>query len=108
MGTIEIKTPEYAKQPYNGQVRLMHQIKLEIPKYSPIYGVWPLWENDAIVHVHIDQEREVVLQANKEGLISLARQLLTLAQDEAPSGSHIHYDENSLEGDSCELIIDKI
>ena len=49
----------------------------------------------------------VVISANKEGLLSLASQLKALA-DEA-TGSHCHYDEyNSLEEGSCELIIEKI
>ena len=44
-----------------------------------------------------------VISANKEGLLSLAKQLTTLAE-ETP-GSHIHYDENnSLEEGSAELI----
>lgn len=28
--------------------------------------------------------------ANRAGLVSLARQLLTLAQEDAPSGAHLH------------------
>ena len=49
----------------------------------------------------------VVISANKEGLLSLADQLKTLADEAA--GSHCHYDEyNSLEDGSCELIIEKI
>ena len=40
--------------------------------------------------------------------MSLARHLLVLAQEEAPSGSHIHLDSfNSLEDGSVELILDK-
>ncbi|MBO7700622.1 MAG: hypothetical protein IIZ17_00830 [Eubacteriaceae bacterium] len=47
---------------------------------------------------------EVVITANREGLISLAKHLVDLA--EASPGSHIHYDEfNSLEEGSVQLII---
>ncbi len=50
----------------------------------------------------------ILLRANTEGLKSLANLCLTLAQDDAPSGSHVHLDEfNSLEEDSLELIIAK-
>jgi len=50
---------------------------------------------------------EVVLSANREGLLSLAQQLTALA-DGAP-GDHIHYEEdNSLEEGSAEMIIEKI
>ena len=48
---------------------------------------------------------EVAIRANKSGLISLARHLLTLVQDSVPKHSHIHLDEyNSLEEGSAELI----
>lgn len=48
----------------------------------------------------------IMIRANREGLLSLANQLITLAE-EIP-GSHIHYDENnSLEEGSAELIIEK-
>ena len=43
---------------------------------------------------------------NREGLLSLARQLQMLAEE--PEGSHIHYDEYScLEEGSADLIIEK-
>ena len=49
----------------------------------------------------------VLISANKEGLLSLANQLKTLADEEI--GAHSHYDEyNSLEEGSCEMIIEKI
>ena len=50
---------------------------------------------------------EIVISANREGLISLARQLTVLA-DGAP-GDHVHYDEqNSLEEGSAEMIIERV
>ena len=50
---------------------------------------------------------EIVISANREGLLSLAKQLTALA-DSIP-GEHIHYDEyNSLEEGSAELIIERI
>ena len=49
---------------------------------------------------------EVVISANKEGLLSLAGQLTALA--EGGPGDHIHYDDNnSLEKGSVELIIER-
>ena len=48
-----------------------------------------------------------VILANREGMMSLAKQLLTLA-DGVP-GDHIHYDEyNSLEPGSSEMIIERV
>lgn len=52
------------------------------------------------------EDKQGKLSANKEGLISLAHQLLDLAQEK--NGCHIHYDiNNSLEDNSAELIIEK-
>ena len=63
------------------------------------------WTDGFEIRVHINGNA-AVLSANREGLLSLAQQLLALAE-EAP-GSHIHYDEyNSLEEGSSELIIEK-
>lgn len=50
---------------------------------------------------------EVAIAANREGLLSLANILTDLA-GEAP-GSHVHLDDaNSLEGGSCELVIERL
>ncbi len=52
-------------------------------------------------------DSEVTVSANREGLLSLARQLMDMA--DMPCGTHIHYDEyNSLEEGSAELIIEKV
>ena len=49
----------------------------------------------------------VTLSANREGLLSLAKQFVAMANEEP--GTHIHYDKfNSLEDDSVELIVEKI
>ena len=49
---------------------------------------------------------EIVISANRAGMLSLAKQLAALA-DGAP-GDHIHYDvNNSLEEGSAEMIIER-
>ncbi len=64
------------------------------------------WVDGFTIKVKVENSN-VVISANKEGLLSLASQLKTLA-DEA-SGCHCHYDEyNSLEDGSSEMIIEKI
>lgn len=64
------------------------------------------WIDGFEIHVSID-DGTAVISANKEGLLSLARQLTALAEE--PSGSHIHYDDNnSLEEGSPEMIIERI
>ena len=50
---------------------------------------------------------KIVISANREGLLSLAKHLTALA-DSAP-GEHIHYDEyNSLESGSAEIIVERV
>ena len=52
-------------------------------------------------------QAEAVISANREGLLSLARQIAALAE-EAP-GSHIHYDScSSLEDGSAEMVVEKL
>ena len=53
------------------------------------------------------QKGEIVISANREGMLSLAKQLMALA-DGVP-GDHIHYDDqNSLEEGSAEMIIERV
>ncbi len=64
------------------------------------------WVNGSEIRVSQDHD-EVVISANREGLLSLAGQLTALA--EGVPGDHIHYDENnSLEKGSAELIIERV
>ena len=51
--------------------------------------------------------KELIISANKEGLLSLSGQLRALA--EGAPGDHIHYDAyNSLEEGSSEMIIQRV
>ena len=53
------------------------------------------------------QDGTAVISANKEGLLSLAKQFTALA--EGMPGDHIHYDEhNSLEDGSSEMVVERI
>ena len=63
------------------------------------------WVEGYEIRVTIDNGAAVI-KANREGLLSLAIQLVMMAT-EAP-GTHIHYDgHNSLEEGSAEMIIEK-
>ena len=63
------------------------------------------WVEGYEIRVTIDNGTAVI-SANREGLLSLATQLVMMAT-EAP-GTHIHYDDhNSLEEGSAEMIIEK-
>ena len=64
------------------------------------------WVHGFEIRVTVDNGAAVI-SANKEGLLSLARQLAALADGQP--GDHIHYDEHtSLEEGSAELIIERI
>ena len=64
------------------------------------------WEDGFAIRVRCERDA-VIVSANREGLVSLARHLRTLADE--PNQSHFHLDEhNSLEDGSCELIIEKV
>lgn len=83
------------------------KLSIEIPEYIEGEGLTASWEPGFKISVTCDNS-VVQISANKAGLISLARNLLTLAQDGYSVGHHWHFDEiNSLEDGSSELIIDK-
>ena len=61
------------------------------------------WTDGFKIAVNIENDTAVI-EANKEGLLSLAGHLTTLAEQEP--GCHFHLDKyNSLEDNSAELII---
>ena len=78
--------------------------------FVPVYGengFTFVWEDGFSIKCSIDNT-SVSIEANKEGLVSLARHLLELAQENVPEFEHIHLDEyNSLDDNSAELIIVK-
>ena len=64
------------------------------------------WVDGFKINVRIENGAAVI-SANKEGLLSLADHLKSLAEE--PPGTHIHLDAyNSLEEDSSELILETI
>ena len=64
------------------------------------------YEPDAIIQSRHSEYGETVIHANRNGLIALAKTLLTLAQENVPSGAHVHMDAfNFLEEGSQELIL---
>ncbi len=78
---------------------------MEIPDYSRERGLTLIWEEGSEIHVD-GNDRRVILRANRAGLVSLARHLLTLAQPGVPTGHHVHFDEsNALEPGSVELVL---
>lgn len=81
-------------------------MNINVPLYDK-EGFHFVWEDGFSIRCSIN-ENSVWLEANREGLISLARHLLELSQETVPEYGHIHLDEyNSLEDASTGLIIIK-
>lgn len=84
------------------------KIIVDLPEPDEGKGFKFRWEEGFSISSKIDKSCTVI-QANKEGLISLARHLLQLAQERFPIKYHFHLDEsNSLETGSSELIFQKV
>jgi hypothetical protein len=83
------------------------KFEIEVPDYSPSDGLRLEWDHGFSITVQASASSTMIM-ANVEGLVSLARLLLTLAQPNVPVGVHIHLDQsNSLEGGSQELVIQR-
>jgi hypothetical protein len=82
-------------------------IIVKIPKYQPENGLKLEWENNFFITLRQENDT-VILQANENGLKSLAKHLIALSNPGVPNNIHIHFDDsNSLESGSPELIIEK-
>jgi hypothetical protein len=65
------------------------------------------WDDNSEIEVKVEKN-QVMLWANKEGLVSLAKHLMKLSEDEHPSGYHFHLDDyNLLDKGSNEIVIGK-
>lgn len=82
-------------------------INLNIPDYDG-NALDVIWEQNSKYSIQIDKNN-VVLRANKEGLESLGKQLIYMAFNDLPHGSHVHLDSfftQKKDGEN-ELIIEK-
>lgn len=85
----------------------MEEVLLKIKKYTPEMGIRLNWVDDFTISTEVSPNG-IIISANREGLVSLAQHLLTLAQSSVPKNHHIHLDEhNSLEEGSIDLIFQK-
>ncbi len=65
------------------------------------------WEEGARIEVR-NLGSTVVVEANAEGLRTLAGHLLTLAREGVPDGSHLHLEDgNGLVEGSAELVLER-
>ncbi|MFZ6781240.1 Imm32 family immunity protein [Undibacterium sp. Ji83W] len=83
------------------------KVEIDVPAYDANKGMQYQWTNLFDIGIRIENGA-VLIEANKEGLLSLANHLLNLAQDGIPAGHHMHFDaDNSLNDGSSELFIQK-
>jgi hypothetical protein len=78
-------------------------VAVEIRQYDTKHGVTSWWEPDSRLRIEVlnfSDHRLVEIAGNREGLISLARDLLTLAQEDIPGTRSMTYDAEQLDGDS--------
>jgi hypothetical protein len=79
-----------------------------VPDYSQETGLPLQWDAGFEVSVSTDEGGAVSIRANAAGLRSLARCLLTLADESVPPGTHVHLDaSNAFEQGSIELIVER-
>jgi hypothetical protein len=82
--------------------------EIEIPEYTPSIGIRVEWDEGFEIVVHTSEDG-VLISGNPSGLRSLAKLLLTLAQDSVPVHHHIHLDDsNALEDGSATLILERM
>jgi hypothetical protein len=87
------------------------KINISIPDLDADFStIWePEYKIATKVYIDPDDRQTIIISANRQGLLSLARYLLFLAQPGRYIGDHNHFDDyNSLEKGSVELIIEKI
>ncbi|SBT38680.1 Imm32 family immunity protein [Micromonospora narathiwatensis] len=69
-------------------------VTIDVLTYDPAHGVGTWWDDETVLRAEVwdAPERTVVISGNRAGLRSLARHLLTLAQDAVPDGRHLDFD----------------
>ena len=82
------------------------RITLDIPDYDG-EGLDVVWENGSKYAIKI-ADNTVMISANKNALISIAKQMIYMACNNLPVGSHVHYDSFFTETNGeYELVIEK-
>lgn len=82
------------------------KIILDIPNYDGD-SLDVVWENGSKYAINID-DNNVVISANKGALVSMAKQMLYMAYNDIPEGSHVHYDSFFTKiNEEFELVIEK-
>jgi hypothetical protein len=104
MSSSRAGNPESARNLNHSSMRII----VDVPEYEPALGLRFQWDAAFEIQVHARGD-EVTIAANAAGLRSLARHLLTLAQETVAVHTHFHLDSsNSLAETSGQLIVEKV
>ncbi|HVK26561.1 MAG TPA: hypothetical protein VM677_34870 [Actinokineospora sp.] len=78
-----------------------------IPDYRPDEGLRFSWDEGFEIAVSA-APLEVLIKANRAGLTSLARHLLTLAQESVGDGTHVHLAADQEIESEIDLILERM
>jgi len=83
------------------------KVTLDIPDYDG-NSLDVVWETGSKYAISI-ADNDVVISANKGALVSIAKQMLYMAYNNLPKGSHVHYDSffTKMNEEEYELVIEK-
>ncbi|MEK2479129.1 Imm32 family immunity protein [Streptomyces noursei] len=77
------------------------------PDYRPEEGLRFSWDEGFEIMVSVTRS-EALIKANRAGLTSLARHLLTLAQEGVSDGAHIHLTADQEIESEIDLILERM
>jgi hypothetical protein len=79
---------------------------IDVPEYRDGEGLHFIWDDNFEIELTV-RSTEVVIKANRAGLTSLARHLLTLVQQGVREGSHIHLTADQEIESEIDLILER-
>ncbi|MFC9238261.1 hypothetical protein ACFTZK_17645 [Streptomyces decoyicus] len=80
---------------------------MSLPEHRAGEGLQFAWDDDFEIEMEAGPT-EVVIRANRAGLTSLARHLLTLAQQGVHEGSHIHLTADQEIESQIDLVLERV
>ena len=95
---MENRVPQYERSIYFEEVCM----EIRVPKYGSAF--YFDWEPGFAIRCTTNG-KETIIEANREGLISLARHLLELADEDIKGDCHFHLYPETMEAGSSELIV---
>jgi hypothetical protein len=79
---------------------------VHVPDYHPGAGLRFSWDDDFEIAMSVSST-EVSIKANRAGLVTLARHLLTLAQDGVHEGAHLYMTADQEIDANVDLILER-